>query len=125
MVCTWCLVAMVLGGWCLAQEVSNETFAVYELSHKTAAQVEQLLQPLLPLDESVRIIADQKKNQLLVSADASIQTRVREFLKTIDQPSGPSWDFSASISITTVPSGLIRGVTPRMSPTFSKTTWLV
>ncbi len=33
--------------------------------------------------------------------------------------SGPTSDFSASISITTMPSGLIRGVTPRIRPTFS------
>ncbi len=36
--------------------------------------------------------------------------------------SGPSLDFSASISITTFPSGLMRGVTPMISPTFSRRT---
>ena len=36
--------------------------------------------------------------------------------------SGPSFDFSASISMTTFPSGLMRGVTPMISPTFSSWT---
>ena len=35
--------------------------------------------------------------------------------------SGPNWDCSASSSITIVPSGVMRGVTPRISPTFSRT----
>ena len=39
--------------------------------------------------------------------------------------SGPTSDFSASISMTTRPSGLIRGVTPRIRPTFSSVIVLI
>ena len=37
----------------------------------------------------------------------------------------PTADFSASISITTLPSGLTRGVTPRIKPTSSSCTELL
>ena len=54
-----------------------------------------------------------------------ITSPVAEMDTGVPSDSGPRADFSAMICITTSPSGLIRGVTRRISPMSSGRTWLV
>ncbi len=104
----------------VAQELGNQSFVVYAVENKTAADIQKLLAPLLPSDDSVRVIVDATKNQILVSADPSVQRIVKDFLAKIDRPAAPVEPAEPVIKMYRVPSEGLSELAEQLSRRFSQ-----
>jgi general secretion pathway protein D len=69
---------------------TDGTFAAVALSKTSAADVAPLLERALSLQgERAEIVVDAQRNQILVRGSSAAQRRIRELVKTFDQPTSP------------------------------------
>ena len=99
------MIALVLAVWlsadaAMSQEADNADrptpaakdyderpfLVVYPLEHTDAAQVITLLRGSFADGKECKLIADEEQNRLLVGGSQQVHDRVREILKSIDQP---------------------------------------
>ena len=104
----------------LVQEVGNQSFVIYAVENKNAADVQRLLAPLLPDDNSVRVMSDPQKNQLLVSGEPRFQKIVKDFLATIDQPIPAADTAEPEIKMYRVPSDGLLELSAQLERRFSE-----
>lgn len=94
----WSPALAILLGLCLwatpasAQQGAAAEYQVYSLKHKSPADVEKVLADMLGgMGESTHVVADAKKNQILVRGPEKAQQVVRDLIASIDQPrEGPA-----------------------------------
>lgn len=82
-------VAPAVGGaWIRAfgQGSSRGEYEVYSCRHKSVAEVEKLLLPLLPNDPSVHVVVDTRSNKLLVRGPVQAQKIAASLIQHVDQP---------------------------------------
>lgn len=72
-----------------ANDGSTEAFVAVKLTQTPAAEVALLVQRALDLrGQRAEVVVDAERNQLLVRGSRDVQVRVRELVKTFDQPGG-------------------------------------
>ena len=95
---TWALlvlaILMSISGRADAED--RQKYTTYELKHKSATEAEEVLSEMLEnSSEPALIVADVKKNRLLISGSEAVQRMAAKVLSTIDRPL--SVDTSAAV----------------------------